>query len=755
MRKYDSNHLIGVILELVTQSENDLLLSLLPIEQDFYIIVVLHQLGKDKMLVMLQSVRERIQDIEDRSHLVHEVCVSLRLDAIPDKRFDRLANFLGREVISIVSVVVIQFVQRSFELGRYAARERREHGAELRVRQVRVAQDLDEFAYGRLRERLVVISFKYVIEHTLHLAEPLDGLVAVHLRRPHDGWLACERNSMLDAGGVVEGEDTNDVAGFEGSTRLLNKLDGAVLRGDERHEQTDELARARTAKLCWVALLLQLASLAINHETRAAHLVAVVGRVALAIQKDEKTAISKRTHSDLRLAAVQMKSMLKMVLRYLTLLERPFVLLDTLVGHLVRLGDGATQHGEHGIRPLGSDVGRDEGVEPAGVDSVLFKVLRLEKADEILHCGSKVAANGQLFEGDDHVLACLLPVLAVCEDVAKLRVRELMQPTGGDNGEVTPDVCGRTEVELLHDTRRGLESGVRVFGCNTHSNDVALGGRLTLCLERLWARELKVDLGGARGLHAVEGADVADAMQWNTHRDLELRGGEIDARDHFGGRMLDLQTRVEFEEVEVVMGVRILDGTGRDITDELGEPDGRFFHRFKGLLLGNGDRRLLDDLLVTTLHRAIAAEEGDGVAVLVGQQLNLKMTRVARELHDENGRAGHLAQNLSEGLPKPFLTHDLADTLAATALGSLDHDRESDLDRGRETLLGRGDASLLIDIVGNNDVTLGVVLGVSDVRTTPVHGGNLSRLRHNRRRDLITKGAHGRSGGADKDDLLL
>ena len=50
----------------------------------------------------------------------------------------------------------------------------------------------------------------------------------------------------------------------------------------------------------------------------------------------------------------------------------------------------------------------------------------------------------------------------------------------------------------------------------------------------------------------VEGTDVANAVKRDTHGDLELGGGKVDAGDHLGCRVLDLQTLVQLEEVEVV-----------------------------------------------------------------------------------------------------------------------------------------------------------------------------------------------------------
>jgi hypothetical protein len=52
----------------------------------------------------------------------------------------------------------------------------------------------------------------------------------------------------------------------------------------------------------------------------------------------------------------------------------------------------------------------------------------------------------------------------------------------------------------------------------------------------------------------VKLADIANAMQRKAHSDLELCRRKVDAADHFSSWMLDLETRVELEEKERVIG---------------------------------------------------------------------------------------------------------------------------------------------------------------------------------------------------------
>lgn len=121
----------------------------------------------------------------------------------------------------------------------------------------------------------------------------------------------------------------------------------------------------------------------------------------------------------------------------------------------------------------------------------------------------------------------------------------------------TPDVSVRPEVELLDVSSRGLEPVLRVLRGDAARDDVALRLGLALNLDRLRVDEVKVDLTGGVRVETVESPDVADLGERDTHRDLELSRGEVDARDHLGCRMLDLKTRVKLKEEEGVVGVRV------------------------------------------------------------------------------------------------------------------------------------------------------------------------------------------------------
>lgn len=128
-----------------------------------------------------------------------------------------------------------------------------------------------------------------------------------------------------------------------------------------------------------------------------------------------------------------------------------------------------------------------------------------------------------------------------------------MQTTSSTDGEVAPYIGAGAEIEFLQTTAGGLEPSIWVLSSDATGDDVTFWSRLTLELGGLWLLEIKVDLVGAMGVQAIKLADITDAMERNTHRYLKLSCREVDTADHFGGWVLDLETRVELEEIEFIL----------------------------------------------------------------------------------------------------------------------------------------------------------------------------------------------------------
>ena len=73
-----------------------------------------------------------------------------------------------------------------------------------------------------------------------------------------------------------------------------------------------------------------------------------------------------------------------------------------------------------------------------------------------------------------------------------------------------------------------------------------------------------------------------------------------------------------------------------DVSNEFREPDGSALHLLESLGVRDGHGRLLDDLLVPALDRTVATKERNGVAVLISEKLDLQVTCLPSELHDED-----------------------------------------------------------------------------------------------------------------------
>ena len=100
----------------------------------------------------------------------------------------------------------------------------------------------------------------------------------------------------------------------------------------------------------------------------------------------------------------------------------------------------------------------------------------------------------------------------------------------------------------------------------------------------------------------------------------KLLGDDVDAGDGLGYRVLDLDARVDLEEVEVATacagGVGVdeeLDRARPPVAEPLAERDRRRPQAFPQPVVQAGRGRLLDELLVAPLHRAVPVAQVDDV----------------------------------------------------------------------------------------------------------------------------------------------
>src|SRR6185312_1793518 len=96
------------------------------------------------------------------------------------------------------------------------------------------------------------------------------------------------------------------------------------------------------------------------------------------------------------------------------------------------------------------------------------------------------------------------------------------------------------------------------------------------------------------------------------------------------------------EEVLPVLGEQALDRPRRDVARRARRLDADAADARAQLLVDGGGRRLLDELLVAPLDRAVALAEMDDVAVRVGEDLHLDVARVFEVALDVHRRVGEV-----------------------------------------------------------------------------------------------------------------
>ncbi len=146
-----------------------------------------------------------------------------------------------------------------------------------------------------------------------------------------------------------------------------------------------------------------------------------------------------------------------------------------------------------------------------------------------------------------------------------------------------------------------------------------------------------------------------------------------------------------------------LDGAGALVADRLRERHRRFAHLLAQRRAHARRRRLLDDLLVAPLQRAVALEEMHDVAVAVAEHLHLDVARLHHDLFDQHAsiaeRALGLALRRRQQLRQIGLRLDEAHAAPAAAGHRLDHHGVADLPRFRRQRF----RILLVALVAGHD----------------------------------------------------
>ena len=182
--------------------------------------------------------------------------------------------------------------------------------------------------------------------------------------------------------------------------------------------------------------------------------------------------------------------------------------------------------------------------------------------------------------------------------------------------------------------------------------------------------------GGRELLRGVLGVDAAldrvaaqDDLVLGDGQLLAGRGhdalaDDVDPGDHLGHAVLDLHARVHLQEEVLAVLQEALDGAGADVVDGARGLDADLADALAHLLVDGGRGRLLDDLLVAALDRAVALAEVDDVAVAVGEDLDLDVAR--DRAGSARGRRCASEKNFSPSRAAPSKAASSSDSSSAT-----------------------------------------------------------------------------------------
>mmetsp|Transcript_15041 Transcript_15041/g.36104 ORF Transcript_15041/g.36104 Transcript_15041/m.36104 type:complete len:678 (-) Transcript_15041:325-2358(-) len=395
----------------------------------------------------------------------------------------------------------------------------------------------------------------------------------------------------------------------------------------------------------------------------------------------------------------------------------------------------------------------DQTIEPGGINGVRLEVLSLQQLYKVLDRVANVSTDLHALQRQNKGLACRFTVGALCKQVTKLGIGELVNPSVGTNREVSPDIRSGLELDALNAARCRFESFIRVLSSNTRSHDVGVNVHVAFLEEVNRVGTIRI---GA----AIELSNLRNVVKGDAHSHLELSRREVGTRNALSDRMLNLQPRVQLQE-EIFIGisiVQILHGTCTLISNVLRQTLCSQFHLVEGLFWNDGWGSLLKNLLEAPLSRAITAVEGDSITMLISDDLDLDVTRVLTELHDEDGRADNLILNLNVCIAQICLVVNKSDTLSSTSLRGFDHDTVfiANTRRGFNCLLNIASSTLLENFLGDGPLRIQVCLERAVIRpakgSAPWDGGNLGSLRKDVGGDFISQDRHDRSGGTNELD---
>ena len=214
---------------------------------------------------------------------------------------------------------------------------------------------------------------------------------------------------------------------------------------------------------------------------------------------------------------------------------------------------------------------------------------------------------------------------------------------------------GLRHVQIIEFAGRWQKSFFRIFCIDTRLNRMTVDGELMLQLRQTLAS-----------------------------RYAQLPFHQIGAGNHLRHRVLDLQPCVHLHEIKAAVLIRDeLDRSCAHIRHCFGSSDRCSTHRLTTFCTHAGRRRLFQYFLVTTLHRAIALEQADAVAVRISKNLNFDMARTGQIFFDQNTLIAKTIFRFPlagrQGISEIFRARHHAHAFAATASTGLEQHGITDL----------------------------------------------------------------------------
>ena len=227
------------------------------------------------------------------------------------------------------------------------------------------------------------------------------------------------------------------------------------------------------------------------------------------------------------------------------------------------------------------------------------------------------------------------------------------------------------------------------------------GGRKRVTRPRRRREVVRRILGVDAQLDHVPGARPAAAAvrELLPRRDPHLLAHEVDRREELRHGMLDLEARVHLDERErAVRADEELDRAGVAVADVLARALGGGLHLLAQLVAQRGRRRLLDELLVAALDRALALAAREDGAVVVAEHLDLDVARRRDDLLDVHRPVAERRQRLGGGalveLADVGGLLDAPHAAPAAARRRLEEHRIAELVGGGARLVRPGDPSM-------------------------------------------------------------